>query len=183
MDIRRELSHIRKHYRHYQRNYGEAVVWFEFIPLASSASAGSLYDDVYDEGAPGAGGRTYRNGITVPVLMITEAEDQKRAIPEGRQPVQLTNFVASVEDFRDAGVSDPFEYQRHLNDMFLYDGRYFSVASYRVRGRAKDDVLIVVEGIEVYIDQELVNDPGPAPFSIQNDPWPSLLPSFPSDTL
>ena len=178
MDIRRELSHIRKHYRQYHREAGESVVWFEFTPLGTNTSTQSVYDDVYDEGVPGAGGRKYANGVIVPVLMITEAEDQKRSIPEGRQPVQLTNFVASIEDFRTAGVSNPYEYKNHLNDMFLYDGRYFSVVSYRVRGRARDDVIVVVEGIEVYINQEMPFDPGPASLGISNLPWPSTLPQL-----
>jgi hypothetical protein len=178
MDLRREVSQIRRHYREYTRNYGETVVWFEYIPQTTPASAGSIYDDVYDEGIVGASGRKYKAGVTIPTLQISEQEDQKRAIPEGRQPVELTNFVASIEDFRNAGVSDPFEYQRHLNDMFLYDGRYFSIATYRVRGRLRDDVMVVVEGIEVYVDQEMPFDPGPAAMSIQNLPWPTALPSI-----
>lgn len=177
MDVRREVGHIRKHYRHYTRNYGETVVWFEFKPLGSNTSTSSVYDDVYDEGVGGTGGRSYKTGVIVPVLMITEAEDQKRSIPEGRQPVELTNFVASIEDFRDAGVSEPYEYRRHLNDMYLYDGRYFSVVSYRVRGRAHEDLLVVVEGIEVFINQEMPFDPGPESYGVQNLPWPSTLPS------
>ena len=178
MDLRRELSHIRKHYRKYHEDAGESVVWFEFTPLGTNTSTQSVYDDVYDEGVPGTGGRKYGTGVVVPVLMITEAEDQKRAIPEGRQPVQLTNFVASIEDFRSAGVSNPYEYKTHLNDMFLYDGRYFSVVSYRVRGRARDDVIIVVEGIEVYVNQEMPFDPGPASLGVSNLPWPSTLPQL-----
>lgn len=176
MELRREVAHIRKHYRDYQRGNGESVVWFEFNPLGTNVSTQSVYDDVYDEGVPGTGGRRYKKGVVVPVLMITEAEDQKRAIPEGRQSVELTNFVASIEDFRNAGISEPFEYRHHLNDMFLYDGRYFSVVSYRVRGRASDDVLVVVEGIEVFISQEMPFDPGPQSYGVQNLPWPSVLP-------
>jgi hypothetical protein len=175
MDVRRELSIIRKHYRSYHSQAGEAIVWYEFVPLGTSASASSLYDDVYDEGTYGNGGRRYKAGVVVPVLMITESEDQKRAIPEGRQPTQLTNFVASIDDFRAAGISSPWEYQNRLNDMFQYDGRYFSVVSYRVRGRARDDVMLVVEGIEIYISQEMVNDPGPAAYSISNLPWPTSI--------
>lgn len=178
MDLRRELNSIRRHYREYTRNYGETVVWFEYLTATTPASAGSLYDDVYDEGIAGPNGRKYKAGVTIPVLMITETEDQKRAIPEGRQPVELTNFVASIEDFRSAGVVDPFEYQNHLNDMFLYDGRYFSLATYRVRGRLRDDVLVVVEGIEVYINQEMPFDPGPTAMGVQNLPWPTTLPSI-----
>lgn len=178
MDLRRELANIRKHYRQYHDTAGESVVWFEFTKLGTNTSTQSVYDDVYDEGVPGAGGRKYSNGVIIPVLMITEAEDQKRSIPEGRQPVQLANFVASIQDFRDAGVSEPYEYKNHLNDMFLYDGRYFSVVSYRVRGRARDDVIVVVEGIEVYINQEMPFDPGPPALGVSNLPWPSALPQL-----
>lgn len=49
---------------------------------------------------------------------------------------------------------------------------------YRVRGRANDDVLIVVEGLEVYIDQEMPFDPGPETMAINDLPWPSVLPTF-----
>lgn len=178
MDIRREVGLVRKHYRQYQTHSGESVVWFEFLPLGTNTSTQSVYDDVYDEGTPGTGGRKYKAGLVVPVLMITEAEDQKRAIPEGRQAVQLANFVASIQDFRDAGVTAPYEYKSHLNDMFMYDGRYFSVVSYRVRGRAKDDMLVVVEGIEVYINQEMPFDTGPEAYSAQNLPWPTALPQL-----
>lgn len=175
MDVRRELAHIRKNYRGYQRQVGETIMWFEYQSFSSSASAGSTYDDVYDEGGYGDTGRKYKPGVVVPVLMVTESEDTKRSIPEGRQPVEIVNVVASVEDFRDAGISDPFEYRHHLNDVFLYDGRYMSVMSYKVRGRARDDVLIVVEGLEIYINQEMPFDTGPSPFTTQNLPWPSRL--------
>lgn len=175
MDGRRELAHIRKNYREYQRHTGETITWFSFIPFAES---GSSYDDVYDEGALGSGGKKYKDSVVIPVLMVTETEDTKRAIPEGRQPVQVVNVVMSIADMRDAGVDEPYEYQRHLNDMFMYDARYFSVTMYRVRGRVKDDVLVVVEGLEVYVDDEMPNDPGPEAMSVNNLPWPSALPSL-----
>ena len=175
MDSRRELAHIRKNYRQYHRQVGETIAWFSFIPFSPT---GSEYDDVYDEGPSGADGKKYKDKVTVPILMVTETEDTKRAIPEGRQPVELTNFVASIEDFRNAGVTDPFEYQKHLNDMFLYDGRYFSIATYRVRGRLRDDVMVVVEGIEVYINQEMPFDTGPAAMNTQDLPWPTTLPNL-----
>jgi len=174
MDPRRELALIRKNYRQYHRTVGETVTWFEFIPVEAG---GSSIDDVYDEGATGSGGKKYKSGIVVPVLMVTETEDTKRAIPEGRQPVQVVNVVTSIQDMRDAGIAEPYEYQRHLNDMFLYDARYFAVSMYRVRGRAKDDVLIVIEGLEVYVDQEMVNDPGPQAMAINDYPWPASLPT------
>jgi len=176
MEVRRELAAIRKHYREYQQKTSEYIVWFEFNPLGTNINTQSVYDDVYDEGVVGTGGRKYKTGVTIPVLMVTESEDTKRAIPEGRQPVQVTNVVGSIQDFRDAGIEAPYEYQQHLNDMFFYDGRYYSVASYKVRGRAQDDVLVVVEGIEIYLNQELLFDPGPGSMTVQNLPWPSSLP-------
>jgi hypothetical protein len=174
VDPRRELALIRKNYRQYHQTVGETITWFEFIPVKVG---GSSLDDVYDEGSVGGGGKKYKSGIVIPVLMVTETEDTKRAIPEGRQPVQVVNAVASIQDMRDAGVAEPYEYQRHLNDMFLYDARYFAVSMYRVRGRARDDVLVVIEGLEVYIDQEMVNDPGPQAMAITDYPWPASLPT------
>lgn len=175
MDSRRELAHIRKNYRQYHRQVGETIAWFSFIPFAVG---GSNYDDVYDEGGSGSNGKKYKNKVIIPVLMITETEDTKRAIPEGRQPVQVVNVVMSISDMRDAGIEDPYEYQRHLNDIFMYDARYYSVTMYRVRGRVKDDVLVVVEGIEIYLNDEMPNDPGPAALTVNDFPWPSTLPSL-----
>jgi hypothetical protein len=176
MITQRELNEIRKHYHQYHSQAGEAVVWYEFMPFASSASAGSVYDDVYDEGSRGPGGRKYRPGVAVPVLMISEQEDLKRSIADGRQPVQIVEFRASIDDFRKAGVTAPWEYQDHLNDIFMYDGRYFSVYQYRVRGRLRDDVMVLVEGLELYISQEMVNDEGLGGFTVPNDAWPARLP-------
>lgn len=173
MDGRRELAHIRKNYRRYHRVVGETITWYSFIPFSDD---GSRYDDVYDEGGTGSNGKKYKNKVIVPVMLITETEDTKRAIPEGRQPVQVVNVVMSIADMRDAGIDEPYEYQRHLNDLFVYDARYFSVTMYRVRGRVKDDVLVVVEGIEIYLNDEMPNDPGPESLGVTDFPWPAALP-------
>lgn len=176
MDVRRELDLINKHFRVHHRTAGESVVWFEFIPLGTNLSTESVYDDVYDEGRPSTSGKTYKPGVVVPTLLIAENEDQKRAIPEGRQVVQTMNMFISLQDLRDAGISNPHEYSHHLNDMYLYDGRYYTVFDYRVRGRLRDDVFVLVQGLEVIVDEELVNDPGPAGMTISNPPWPTTLP-------
>ncbi|SVE42906.1 uncharacterized protein METZ01_LOCUS495760, partial [marine metagenome] len=67
--------------------------------------------------------------------------------------------------------------QGHLNDMFFYDGRHYSVNAYRVRGRAQEDVVVTFEGIEKYLDQEFVNDPGPPSVTAIDYGWPATLPS------
>ena len=176
MDIRRELDLINKHFRVHHHTAGESVVWYEFIALGTEPSISSVYDDIYDEGRPDVSGKSYRPGVIVPTLLVAENEDQKRAIPEARQVVQTMNLFISLKDMRDAGVSNPHEYSHHLNDMYLYDGRYYTVFDYRVRGRLRDDVFILIQGLEVVVDQELVNDPGPAPLGISDPPWPANLP-------
>jgi hypothetical protein len=177
MDVRRELDLINKHFRRHHYVAGETVMWYEFNPLGT-ASVNSIYDDVYDEGVPGVGGRSYKTGVIVPILLGSENEDQKRAIPEGRQPVQTMDIFVSVKDMRDAGISTPYEYKQRLNDIYVYDGRYYSVYNYRVRGRLKDDIFILISAQEVFPDQEFINDPGPEAFAIQNLPWPASLPSL-----
>ena len=177
MDVRRELGLINKHFRRHHEVAGETIVWYEFEPLGS-ASVNSIYDDVYDEGVPGAGGRQYKSGVVLPVLLASENEDQKRAIPEGRQPVQTMNVFISIADMRDAGIAYAWEYKHHLNDIFMYDGRYYSVYDYRVRGRLRDDVFVLVSGQEILINQEFINDPGPEPLRVDNYPWPATLPTL-----
>lgn len=177
MDARRELDLINKHFRRHHATVGESVIWYEFNPLGS-ASVNSLYDDVYDEGVPGTGGRRYYPGVVLPTLFVSETEDQRRAIPEGRQPVQNIDLAISIQDMRDAGISVPYEYRNHLNDLLYYDGRYYSVFDYRVRGRLRDDVFVMIQGLEIYVNQEMLNDPDPGVIGIANYPWPASLPSL-----
>lgn len=175
MDVRRELDLINKHFRRHHKVSGETVVWFEFNPLGA-ASVNSIYDDVYDEGTPGSGGRSYKPGVVIPILLGSENEDQKRAIPEARQTVQTMDIFIGMKDMRDAGIDMPYEYRNHLKDIFYYDGRYYSVYDYRVRGRLKDDVFILIVGQELYLNQEFINDPGPEVPRSDNFPWPARLP-------
>jgi hypothetical protein len=178
VDVRRELDLINKQFRRHFKTAGDTVVWYEFVPLGASASASSIYDDVYDEGAYGAGGRSYKPGVVLPVLLGSENEDQRRAIPEGRQPVQTMNLFISMLDMKEAGIASPYEYRQHLNDMYLYDGRYYSVFDYKVRGRLRDEVFVLIQGQEIYIDQEMINDPGPSPLNVASLPWPTGLPNL-----
>jgi len=177
VDVKRELDHVWDNYRRYHRDTGETIIWYELQPFGATASTDSLYDDVYDEGLLATGGLRYQTGVLVPVLQIQETEDTKRASADGRHPVQVVFGVASVKDMRDAGVSNVSEYRGHLNDMFFYDGRHYSVNAYRVRGRAQEDVVVTFEGIEKYLDQEFVNDPGPPSVTTIDYGWPATLPS------
>lgn len=177
MDVRRELDLINKQFRRHHKVAGETIIWYEFNPLGS-ASSNSQYDDIYDEGTPGSGGKKYLPGVVIPVLLISESEDERRAIPEGRQPLQNLDAFIAIKDLRDAGVSTPWEYRTHLNDIIYYDGRYYSIYSYKVRGRLRDDVFVLIQGQELYINQEFVNNPDPGVIEITNYPWPASLPSL-----
>ena len=176
-NVRREADHIWDTYRRYHRETGESLVWYELQPFGSTAATDSLYDDVYDEGLSSTGGLRYQTGIVLPVIQIQETEDTKRAQADGRLVVQTAIGVLSVKDMRDAGVSDVTEYRKHLNDMFFYDGRYYSISSYRVRGRGRDDVIITFEGIEKYLDQEFAFDPGPTAVATNTYAWPAAFPA------
>lgn len=177
MDVRRELAHINKHFRRFQGVAELAIVWYEFTPLGA-ASVNSVYDDVYDEGIRGSGGKKYKDGVTIPVLLASENEDERRAIADGRKPTQTMSLFITMKDMKDAGISQPWEYRTHLNDMFVYDGRYYNVFSYKVRGVIRDEVFILVSGYETFVDEELINDPGPSDLGADSYPWPSDLPSI-----
>jgi hypothetical protein len=178
MDVRREINSIHEKYRKYQHITSEFVVWYPFLPLGTNVTTTSVYDDVYDEGIYGAGGRKYGDGVVIPVLLVTETEDARRSIADGRQPTQTIEAKISIRDMRDAGIENVWEYQPHLNDIFIYDGRFYGLSDYRVRGRLKAEVFVIVQGFEIYVDQEFVNDIGPPALTNINAPWPTSLPTI-----
>lgn len=173
VELRRELSLINKHLGRHERTAGESVVWYEFLPL----DAGSTFSDLYDESPEGPLGLAYKPGVVIPTIYVEEVEDNNRAIEEGRQPTQNINFLTRAEDMIKAGVTEAWEYQQRMKDLFFYDGRYYMVVDYKVRGRLRNDVVIAVDGKELYIDQEMPNDvfSAAAPF-VQDYPWPDTFP-------
>lgn len=174
MDPRVELSLINKHVRQHNREaMGEPVIWFEFLSLGGG---GSVYDDIYDEGAPGTAGRVYAGGIVIPTVYISENEDEFVLKDEGRQVIQNIRLTLLFQDVERAGMTDPAEFQRHLNDVFFYDGRYYKVTDYVVWGRLPTEVVIGVSGFEIFPDQEFVYDIGPPPPIQSNLPWPPTFP-------
>lgn len=174
MRVTRELNLINKHIHRQNREAGEAIVWYEFIPLG----AGSDFDDLYDESPRGTKGLKYKQGVTIPTVYIEEIEDNNRAIDDARMPLQNVRIVMAMDQVIRSGLTHPEEYQPHLNDLFFYDGRYYNVIDYRVRGRLRDDVLLAVEGNESYIDQERMNDllDDQVP-KIQDWHWPDTFPA------
>ena len=64
--------------------------------------------------------------------------------------------------FRRVGISDPYDFERHLNDLVVYYGEYFSIGEYSPQGRLwRDDVIVGVNAIRVYPEEELVGSEMP----------------------
>lgn len=179
MDPRRELGVINKAVRRRNREVGGQIIWYEFKPVNTG---GSLYDDVYDEGAPGIGGRAYKTGVPISTIYVEELEDSYRAIDEGRQPTQSVRATILYQDLVAAGLDDPREYQPRLNDVFEYDSRYYKVQDYKVKGKLSHEqpageVVVAVTGFEVYVDQEFPFSNGPKNPKLTTLPWPTSFPS------
>lgn len=173
--VNTELSLINKHVRFHNSIAGETIIWYEL--LAFGTIGGSTYDDVYDEGDFGTNGRKYATGVPVPVIYVEEIEDEARAIEDGRQPTQKLSLTILFQDMEDAGIKFPEEYRPHLNDMFRYDGRYYNVYRYKARGRLRNEVIIAVEGVETFLEQEQVMDTPPTYAPSSSLPWPATFPS------
>lgn len=162
IDTRREVSQIWRQYSRYQEDIGETLVWFKFDVDESA------YDDIYDEGS-----RTYQRGLLVPILWVDQIEDPEQYSAQGRRPTQRQRFAVSARTLSERGIgvleahgnrfhdvepappddqwgrpSSPWLDDR-LNDICYYDGRFYSIADFQIRGRAKGlDTIIGVAGIE-----------------------------------
>ena len=167
VDTRREVNHVFKELSRYQNKIGEAVIWFKF-------DVDSSYDRVYDEG-----GKNYLNGIAVPVLWIDQSEAQEAYAAEGRRPTQRIRFACSARAINEAGidateahggrlwdakpVGKPW-WDDRLNDILYYDGRFYEVSDFQISGRARQDVIVGVSGIETQPEDDRIFDLFPTTF-------------------
>lgn len=175
MHLGRELGLINKHVRHKVSDVGESVIWYVYNTIQSGASQ---YDDVYDEGTPGSGGKTYMPGVKIPTIYAAEFEDSYRSIPDGIKLTQTIRLTFLLKDFLKAGIDTPGEYNEHINDMFKYEDRYYRVSDYSAKGRMKsNEALVAVQGFEVFLDEEMPYDLGPDSIFTQTMPWPTSFPS------
>ena len=169
MDTRREVRYIYKHFTRYHREIGESLVYFRFD------ADNSTYDRVYDEGF-----RRYHKGVVIPILWVDQQEATEDYAPEGRRPTQRLRLAVSAHPMYEAGFSvteshgnriydtSPSDIWRRdrMHDMSYYDGRYWEISAYQIRGRAKyEDVIIGVTAIESFIDDDMQFDfpPGTVP--------------------
>lgn len=174
VDVRQEMHHIDKQHERHHKRAGEHVTWFEYI----NPTTGDVHP-VYDTGMPGAGGRTFKAGVVLPALWVTEYEDQRTPRPEGRQTTQRCELVLSYKAVERAGIAQPWESTVHVRDMVYIDGRYYKVFEFVIHRGMQDEVTIHVEGEETYVDEELVNDPGPAATGTTDWRFPATFPPLP----
>ena len=181
VDYRREVAYVWKQYNAFYATIGEEVIWFPFDTVESR------YDDIYDEGS-----KTYKTGIRMPALWVDQVEDPEQYSAEGRRPTKRLRFAVSARSLQERGVAtfdahgrrmydvppvapSPAQYGRpdspwlddRLNDVVFYDGRFFAVSDFQIRGRAKEmDLIIGVAALEVDMRDEGIWDQFP-----WNTPW------------
>jgi hypothetical protein len=162
MDPRREVRQIWKHFNRYHDTIGEALIYYRFDADTSS------YDTVYDEGY-----RKYHKGVRIPILWVDQSEATEDYAPEGRRPTQRLRFAVSASNMDEAGFSvteahgnrlqdeSPSDIWRRdrVNDICWYDGRFYEISAYQIRGRVQgEDVIIGLTAIETFPDDDMQFD-------------------------
>jgi PKD domain len=180
MDTRREVRQIWKHFDQYHFTIGEALIYYRFD------AENSTYDRVYDEAY-----RQYKRGVRIPILWVDQQEATEDYTPEGRRPTQRLRCAVSARNMYEAGFpvteshgnrledtspSDIWRQDR-MHDIAYYDGRYYEISGYQIRGRAMgEDVIIGITAIETFPADDMIFDypPGGIPLTIIVTPGDSF---------
>jgi hypothetical protein len=145
INTRRELQRINRQMRQYHAAAGEGVLWYEFAA-----------EDYVQDNYLNAGGRSYKPGIIVPAMWVSEYEDDETSDPEGRRYVPTLRLAVNVGMARHAGMSDVEDARRHLNDILLYSRTLWNVNSYQIRGRLRNESTIIgVSAHKIYPDEDM----------------------------
>lgn len=162
MDARREAREVWKHFQRYHTDIGEAFVWYRFDADSTA------YDRVYDEA-----NRRYHRGVRIPILWVDQTEATEDYASEGRRPTTRLRCSVSARDMYEAGFSvteahgnriqdvAPNEIWRRdrNNDIVYYNGRFFEISAYQIRGRVQgEDVIIGITAIETFPDDDTLFD-------------------------
>lgn len=168
MDLRRELGRINKRgYDFYTRSLGEGVIWHEFD------SINTRYDTTYDRG-----GRRYRPGVLIPCLWVIPAEVPFTAMEQGRKLVPSIRAAVSMQTLRDVGMSNPEDFDRHINDCFVFEGTIWDVNEFSIRGRLEGaDIIVGIGGTKSYPDEERIFDVMPDSISFDEAKRPMGYPN------
>lgn len=151
MDDRRELNSVNRHINRFVGGMGEAVLWWEKDPS-------STMDNVYDE-SPNA---VYTSPKRVVVIQVDQSEGQENSTHDGRHTTNSIRIGVSAQALRESGISNVHgQAQQHLNDVVAWDGRYFAISSFQIRGRVRGDVIIGITAVETMEFEESVYDTVP----------------------
>jgi hypothetical protein len=178
IDTRRETAHIQREMERYSNQVGENVIWFKFDP------GNTTYDRVYNES-----GRAYQPGRNVPTLWIDQGEAPEQYMPEGRRPYMTLRFACWASAISETGIGAQ-DAQGHrtwdaslikntffddrLNDIVYYDGRYWEVTNFQIRGRLREDNVVGVTCTETYPEDEYTFDfPGTQPSPVPDHTYGS----------
>jgi hypothetical protein len=152
MDDRRELAYIFRQYDRFTASMGEEVEWFELDVAATTTNS------VYDE----PGNRVYKPPVRVTMIQIDESEPIEEQGHEGRHSTGTLRAGVTAKALREAGVSVTHgNAPKHLNDVLYWNGRYFAVSSFQIRGRVRGDVMIGITAVETMEAEEYVFDVTP----------------------
>ena len=150
--IRDHLRHANKEINRFQRKVGTSVLWWEFD------KAGTTKDDLYDEGSA-TGHREWVAPKRIPVYSVIRQEGIETPNPEGQYTVDSIHLSGQLEKMRQAGLSEPYNSQRHINDRFVYDGFVWEVRRYQIFGRLWDyETTVGIDATKVS-PEEMINDP------------------------
>lgn len=162
MDPRREAREIWKHFDRYQNDVGESILYYVFDAV------NSVFDRVYDEGY-----RRYHTATRIPILWVDQQEATEDYTPEGRRPTQRIRLAVAARALYEAGIPVTETHGNRLqdespstvwredrnHDILYYDGRYYEVSAFQIRGRVKgEDVIIGITGIETFPDDDMSFD-------------------------
>jgi len=166
IDTRREIAHVQREFQRRQAETGEAVIWFMYDVISSQ------YDRVYDEGF-----RRYKRGISVTGMWFDQGEAPEQYTPEGRRTVVTLRFAVGARTITEVGIGileahghrvydrglikDSW-FDDRLNDIVYYDGRYWEVTNFQIRGRYREDTILGVTCTETYPEDEYTFDFPPA---------------------
>ena len=113
----------------------------------------------------------------VAILWVDQIEPPEQYQPEGRRGYHSLRFAVSAKTMYecglstleatghrlwDAGVVNSTWFDDRLNDLLYYDGRYWEVMNYQIRGRIREDVIVGITCTETYIEDERIFDVSPA---------------------
>lgn len=147
-NMKRELRRMNRHMGRLQSLNGEGVLWYEFDGEHSQPT------DYLKEGS-----KHYLSPVAVPVLWIIESEDTESGQAEGKRLTPTVSFAVTMETLMKSGLSDPHDNDRHLNDIVQYQRTLYGIGRYEPKGRmARQDVIVGVNGIKIFPDEDMVFD-------------------------